>query len=408
MKYIARDMSETVQEASADYACVIVTGPRQVGKTTMLKKIAENSRHYVTLDDFNERYLAKHDPKMFLNLHPIPILIDEIQYAPELFAYIKIAVDNGAPPGSFWLTGSQAFTLMRLAGETLAGRVAVLHLTSLSQHEMFGDGESLNQFTTNVVELKNRITKYQRTDTIGLYKRIFDGALPGHISGKFANRGLFYASYLETYISRDIRDLVPDIHQEKFLLFLHAIAVRTGSIINAHSIASDIGTSDSTIARWLLLLEKSDVIYHLYPYSNNALKRTIKAPKLYFFDTGLVAYLARYNSPEILESGALSGAIFENYAINELRKNYLNRGFYPPFFYYHDRDNREIDLIIEENNEIIALEVKKTATPAKTLSKVFDLVKKPGICIKKSGIICMSDTLSAFDQDTLIIPIWAL
>lgn len=310
MRYIKRDIEEKIRSLNEEYACILITGPRQVGKTTVLRAIMDDSRTYVTLDDMEERALAKRDPAMFLQLHDTPIFIDEVQYAPELFSVIKMAIDNGAAPGSFWLTGSQAFRMMELAQESLAGRVAVLHMPSLSQHEVYGSGEC-TPFTVDLPALKARKQTHLPADIAAIYERIWNGSMPGLVSGKYTDRDVFYSSYAQTYIDRDVTEQIQLTDKLLFRDFIRAAACRAGQMLNIHDIASDVGVSNDTAKRWLQVLEKSDIIFLLRPYSNNLLKRTVQTPKMYFFDTGLVAYFTRYSSPEILANGAINGAILE-------------------------------------------------------------------------------------------------
>lgn len=405
MNYIKRDMENLILETAKEYAAVLIIGPRQVGKSTILNKLFKDTNK-VTLDDLQERNLAKNDPELFLKLHSSPIIIDEVQYAPELFSYIKIEIDKGAKPGSFLLTGSQAFKLMDLAQESLAGRIAILHLTSLSQHETNGL-DILKPFSLDIEELKNKKEKYLSYDINYLFSQIFHGQLPGYVSKKYTNRNIFYSSYLETYISHDVLN-DQQINKGKFLDFIRAAACRIGQVLNVHSLASDVDISDDTAKRWLNLLEKSEIIYFLHPYSNNLLKRVIKAPKLYFFDTGLVAYLTKYNSPQILLNGAINGAILENYVINEIRKNYLNLGEEPPLYYYHDKNLNEIDLIIISNGLLYPIEIKKTNNPNRAMVKSFSKLTKASLPMGKGAIICTKEELSAIDKDLLIIPIWLI
>lgn len=407
MGYIIRDMESLIKELTEEYSCILVCGPRQVGKTTMLKNIMAENRTVVSLDDLDERNLAKTDPAMFLSIHPAPVLIDEVQYAPELFSYIKMAIDNGAPAGSYWLTGSQAFKLMTLAQESLAGRVAVLHLSGISQKEMYGDGEN-TPFEISLQAISKRKENRQPTDVNGIYERIWGGSLPALLSGKFTNRNVYYSSYLQTYISRDVKDEIEGVSETQFLDFIRSCACRTGQLLNVHAIASDIGVSDQTAKRWLEVLEKSDVIFYLHPYSNNLLKRTIKAPKLYFFDTGLVVYLTRHSSPEILMNGAINGAILENYIVSEIRKTYLNRGEECFLHYYRDKDAKEIDLIIEENGLLHPLEIKKTSSPNLAMTSNFNLLEKASLPVGMGAIICLKETFTALDGNTLVIPVWMI
>lgn len=407
MKYIKRDMEAKIRSLAAEYACVLITGPRQVGKTTVLRSMMEENRTYVTLDDLEERALAKRDPALFLQMHELPIFIDEVQYAPELFSYIKIAIDNGAAPGSFWLTGSQAFRMMELAQESLAGRVAILHMPSLSQHEVYGTGEA-TPFAVDLPALKMRKKTNAPADMAFLYERIWNGSMPGLISGKYTDRDIFYSSYLQTYIDRDVTEQIQLTDKLLFRDFIRAAACRAGQMLNVHDIAADIGVSDDTAKRWLQVLEKSDIIFYLRPYSNNLLKRTITTPKMYFFDTGLVAYLTRYSTPEILANGAINGAILENYVVAEIRKTYMNCGKEFLMWYYRDKDSNEIDLVIESDGELHPLEVKRSVNPGTELTRAFRILDSGSVPRGVGAILCMRPELSAIDAKHLIIPIWMI
>lgn len=407
MNYIKRDLEDKILSLSKEYSCLLITGPRQVGKTTVLKHLMDDNREYVTLDDLEERRLAKKDPAMFLQMHCLPIFIDEVQYAPELFSYIKIAVDNGAEPGSFWLTGSQAFKLMELAQESLAGRIAILHMSSLSQHELFGD-KGTEPFTINIEALKRRKAINAPADINGIYERIWKGSLPGLASGKYTDRDIFYSSYIQTYIERDVSELIDKIDKILFSDFIRAAACRSGQMLNIHDIAQDVGVSDETAKRWLSVLEKSDIIFYLRPYSNNLLKRTIKTPKMYFFDTGLVAYLTRYSSPEILANGAINGAILENYVVSEIRKTYLNCGKECLLWYYRDKDSNEIDMVFESDGMLHPLEIKRSVNPPSEIIKAFGILDKGAVPRGQGAVLCMRPELSAINSDNFIIPIWMI
>ena len=406
MNYIKRDMENLINELTKEYACILITGPRQVGKSTMFEHI-DNNRNIVSLDDLQERNLAKTDPEMFLKIHKTPLLIDEVQYAPELFSYIKIAIDKGANPGSFWLTGSQSYKLMNLAQESLAGRIAILSLTSLSQNEICKFGE-INPFEIELKSLQNRLIGKQPVDVNEIYQRIWSGGLPGLASGKYTNRDVYYSSYLQTYLSRDVKEEIDLKDDLKFVDFIRAAACRIGQELNIHSIATDVEISDDTAKRWLGMLEKSEVIFFLHPYSNNLLKRTVKTPKLYFFDTGLVCYLTKYSSAEILQNSSINGAILENYVVAEIRKSYLNSGKELFMYYYRDKDQREIDLILQSNGMLHPIEIKKSSNPTSSMTKAFDLLKKPEIPVGEGAIICMKENLSALNGDVLIIPVWSI
>lgn len=407
MNYIKRDLEDKIISLSEEYSCLLITGPRQVGKTTLLRRLMSPERSYVTLDDLEERRIAKNDPALFLQIHDMPIFIDEVQYAPELFSYIKIAIDRGAAPGSFWLSGSQAFKMMELAQESLAGRAAILHMPGLSQQEIYGSGQN-TPFTVDLPALKTRKATGTPADMAGIYERIWKGSLPGYISGKFTDRSVFYSSYLQTYISRDVSELAAPVNRLQFQDFIRAAACRAGQMLNIHDIAQDVGVSDDTARRWLQILEKSDIIFYLRPYSNNLLKRTIKTPKMYFFDTGLVAYLTRYTSPEILQNGAINGAILENYVVSEIIKTYHNASQDCLLWYYRDKSSNEIDMVIESDGHLHPLEIKRSVNPGSELVGAFSVLDKGSVPRGKGAVICMRPELSAINADNYIVPIWMI
>lgn len=407
MRYIARNLEKVVLEVTKEYPVVLVTGPRQVGKTTMLQKLMEGTdRNYVSLDDLNERNLAKKDPEMFLQLHKPPILIDEVQYAPELFVYIKIHVDKYHNAGDFWLTGSQVFKRMSGIQESLAGRVAVLSLTSLSQAEICG-GE-MQPFTLDIEKLSARRKERTAADTGVIFDWIFRGSMPAIVSEKNSNSQIFYSSYLTTYIERDVREVSDAIDSLTFLHFITAVAARCGQILNIAEIARDADINQKQAKNWLGVLETLGLIFYLHPYSNNMLKRLVKTPKLYFYDTGLVCYLTKWSSAETLQSGAMNGAILENYVVAEIRKTYLNCGKDPYMYYYRDKDAREIDIILEHDGVLNPIEIKKSANPGSELIKVFKLLDKSSAKRSKGAVVCMKPELSAIDRENYIIPVWMI
>ncbi|MCM1364765.1 MAG: ATP-binding protein [Faecalibacterium sp.] len=407
MAYIKRDIEDKIIELSKEYSCILITGPRQVGKTTVLRQLMDDVREYVTLDDLEERGLAKRDPAMFLQIHSVPIMIDEVQYAPELFSYIKMEIDKGAAPGTYWLTGSQAFKLMELAQESLAGRVAILHMSSLSQHEIYGSG-ICRPFSLELDALKKREKTNESANISEIYARIWNGSMPGLVSGKFSNRDVFYSSYLQTYIDRDVKEQVQLTDSLIFRDFVRAAACRAGQMLNIHDIAQDVGVSDDTAKRWLQVLEKSDVIFYLRPYSNNLLKRTVKTPKLYFFDTGLVTYLTRYSSPEILANGAINGAILENYVVSEIMKSFHNNATECLLWYYRDSNSNEIDIVIESDGLLHPLEIKRSVNPGSELINTFNLLDKASVPRGKGAVLCMRPKISAINSENYIVPIWMI
>ncbi len=407
MKYISRNLENVVNNVTKEYPVVLVTGPRQVGKTTMLQKLMEGTnRAYVTLDDLNERNIAKTDPELFLQLHKPPVLIDEVQYAPELFTYIKIHVDKNHAPGAFWLTGSQAFKLMEGVQESLAGRVAVLSMTSLSQAEIYGG--AAEPLTIDIEALSARKEGRKEADARAIFERIYRGSMPAIVSGANSNSQIFYSSYLSTYIERDIRELSDSIDSLKFFRFITAVAARCGQMLNIADIARDADINEIQAKSWLGILETLGIIFYLHPYSNNLLKRLVKTQKLYFYDTGLVCYLTKWSSAETLESGAMNGAILENYVVAEIVKTYLNCGTEPYMYYYRDKDAKEIDIILEHDGIINPIEIKKTSNPGTELIKVFNFLDKSSTPRSKGAVICMKPDLSAIDRDNYIVPVWMI
>lgn len=409
MVYIKRHLEETIMEMSKLFPAILLTGPRQSGKTTMLKELAareERPREYVTLDDFNERHMAKNDPALFLQMHEPPVLIDEAQYAPELFPYIKIHIDQHHEPGDFWMTGSQIFPMMQGVQESLAGRVGVLRMSPMSQREITGAENA--PFSVDLQRLLGESKKIEPMTMPQVFQRLWRGSMPRIAGEDGFSPERYYPSYLSTYIERDVRELSGAIDALKFMDFITAVAARSGQMVNYNAIAEDADIDLATCKGWLNILETLGIIFMLRPYSNNVLKRTIKTPKLYFYDTGLVCYLTRWSSPEVAMRGAMSGALLENYAVSEIIKGYQNAGKQPFLHYYRDRDAKEIDLLLEENGKLCPVEIKKTASPDKRLTRVFKVIDKSPLSLGTGAILCMADKFSAIDQDNLIVPIWMI
>ena len=403
-------MEDTFLRCAREYPALLLTGPRQTGKTTMLKqlmKAEKKSRTYISLDDYDARTLALGDPVLFFQTYKPPLFIDEVQYAPGLFTGIKKLIDMGANPGDFWMTGSQLFKLMKGVQESLAGRVALLHLSPLSQQEIYPVFKP-GPFTLDYKILLARQKKTTPLTAIEVFERIYHGSMPALASGKISDRELYYSGYIRTYLERDIKDLVSGIDFLKFIDFIRSVAARTAQLVNYKHIADDAGMNQETAKSWLRLLEALGIIFFVRPYHHNILKRMIKTPKLYFYDTGLAVYLTRWNSVETLINGAMNGAFLENYIISEILKGYENAGKEAAMYFYRDKDAKEIDLVLEGDGELMPLEIKKTSSPVKSMIASFTALEKPPLKRGKGALICLAEYIGAFDSDNFILPVGLL
>ena len=395
---IERELSKRVKKINETRKVLLVTGPRQVGKTTMLKSLAENNRKYVSLDDLNLRKLAQDDPKLFMMTYKPPIIIDEIQYAPNLLSYIKLDVDSNENKGIYWLTGSQKFHLMKGVSESLAGRVGILEMTSLSYAEK-------HNFESNVFDPRNLKTKFEM-DPVHLFEEIFKGGMPEYYVNNI-DRKDFFDSYIRTYIERDVRDLTNVKNIVTFEKFLVSMASRNGELLNYNSISQDAGIDEKTAKLWTSILVQSDIIYLLQPYMSNELKRVTKTPKIVFMDTGLCAYLCKWDNAINLMNSSVSGHYLETFIISELIKNKRNSTEQLDYdiYFYRDRDGKEIDLLIYFNNTLYPFEIKKTANPTKEMLKNFDILSKTNKEIGQGGVICLYPEIIPLTEKEKIIPI---
>lgn len=405
--YIKRALEQSIINISGSFPVVLLTGARQVGKTTMLKKLGGEKRSYVTLDDPMVRELAVTDPALFFQRYTPPLLIDEIQYAPQLLPYIKIMVDRERKNGQFWLTGSQVFHLMKGVSESLAGRVGIVYLLGLSRAEIM-DQSHHSGFVPRGNELKNANKLAMPLDLKTLYEEIYRGGMPAVFVDKKINLEVFFSSYVQTYLERDIKDLTQVGDELVFFRFLTAAAARTAQEVNYASLAGDVGISEPTAKQWLSILVSSGIVYLLEPYFNNTLKRLIKRPKMYFLDTGLCAYLTKWTSAETLEVGAMSGAFFETWVVTEIIKSYYFQGKRPPLCYYRDKDQKEIDLLIIEDNKVYPLEIKKSANPGREAIKHFAVLARTPLEIAGGGIICLCNDLIPINEQYWFIPVKVL
>jgi predicted AAA+ superfamily ATPase len=401
--YTKRTIEPIIRITSNSFPVILITGPRQVGKTTVFQNCEDSPRNYVSLDDIGERGLAQNDPKLFLEKYPYPLLIDEVQYAPNLFTYIKINVDKEKKDDMYWLTGSQQFSMMRNVSESLAGRVGILNLQGLSQSEKHGYPVSLPFLPTNEY-IKKQAERNIKFDLRSLYEIIWRGSFPKLFLRKDVDWGTFYLSYLQTYIECDVRELSV-VDEVLFLKFIGVLAARTAQELNYTSIANDVGVSQPTVKSWVSLLRTSGLVYLMQPYYSNPTSRLIKTPKLYFLDTGLVAYLTKYQTPEILENGALSGAILETYIISEILKSYWHNGKQQDLYFYRDKEKVEIDLIIEENGKLYPIEIKKKSNPDKDDIKNFSALNKFNKPIGEGAVICLAQDWLPITREVSRVPV---
>ena len=404
MTYITREIERKFLKVNSFFKAVLVTGARQVGKTTMLKHLcAGTDRTYVTLDNMMARELAKSDPVLFFQTYKPPILIDEVQKAPELFEQIKIMCDETDEKGLFWLTGSQQYKMMNNVRETLAGRVCILELYSLSQREknniLFDCALDFSLET-----LKKRQLQIDKNDVEAVFNHIWEGGMPQVMGADDELRQEYYNSYIDTYLMRDVAEEGGITDSIKFAKFLKACAALVAEQVNYATLAESTDISEPTAKEWLQLLQGLGIIYLLQPYANNELKRLTKTPKLYFCDTGLCAYLSMWLTPQTLMNGAASGHYYENYVVMELVKNYAYSHAKANVTYYRDSNAKEIDVFVEENKTIHPLEIKKSANPNSREVKKFTFLDKTTLQRGNGGIICMCEEPIPIDAENCYIP----
>jgi predicted AAA+ superfamily ATPase len=404
--YIKRHVEDTIKKVSEMYPAVIVTGPRQVGKTTVLKKLYGNLR-YVTLDNPETLEYARNEGGLFFKTFIPPVVLDEVQYAPELFPYIKIIADETKQKKLFYMTGSQTFHLMKNVSESLAGRIGIIQILGLSLREIkerkfnmpfLPTGGYLEQLEEDVKELSQE----------EIWSIIQRGSMPrlyhADVDDNFWRQ--FYSYYVKTYIERDVRALTQVGDEIAFLQFMRLLAASTGQLLNYSRIANEIGKSVGTVKNWVSILRTSGVIYLLQPYYHNFNKRVVKTPKVYFLDTGLASYLTGWYTPEQLQFGAMSGCMFETFVVSEILKSYYNKGYDDfGFSFYRDKDMNEIDLLIENNGVLYPIEIKKTGSPNKQDIKAFSkLEKEEKKILGEGGIICMADSIRYLTTKDRVIP----
>ena len=404
MQYIERALERKFLRMDAFFKAVLVTGARQVGKTTMLKHLAEGrDRTYVTLDNLMTRTLAQTDPVLFFQTYKLPILIDEVQKAPQLFEQIKIMCDDSDETGLFWLTGSQQFSMMKNVRESLAGRIGILELFSLSRSEIEGTIFA-DELDFSLPCLLARQTRVKKNNILDVFEHIWRGGMPQVLHADAEQRQEYYDSYIDTYLMRDIAEAGGITDTVRFRRFLLACAALAAEQINYKTLADAAGISQPTAKQWLLALQCLGIVYLLQPYANNELKRLGKTPKLYFCDTGLCAHLSMWLTRNTLMNGAANGHYFENHVIIELLKHYAYAKTKANLSYYCDANAKEIDVFVEENNRIHPLEIKKSANPDRREVRKFDLLDKVQLERGHGGIVCMCEEVIPIDDMNCFIP----
>lgn len=401
--YISRASEHLVQKMASMFKVVLVTGSRQVGKTTLLRYLLDEDYNYVTLDDINQLEIARSDPKLFFINNPGKIIIDEVQNAPELFLEIKRIVDSKEDMGQIVLTGSQTFSLMKNVTETLAGRIGIMELNGLSLREIRADSYNEpfipNQDYFNASRVSTSIHE--------LWRIIHRGSMPELYRNEKMDWQLFYSSYVSTYIERDVRMVLEVKDLNMFSRFMVALAARTSQLLNYDAIAQEIGINPKTAKEWVSVLQTSGIITIIQPFSNNHLSRVIKTAKIYFMDIGLVCYLLRWLTPQTLMNGAMSGQILENFVVSEIIKSFVNKGIINvPIYFYRDKDMKEIDLIIEDSGVLYPVEIKKSASPHKSMAKTFPILERAmGYTVGKKTILSLVDRTYYLEEDLLAYPI---
>jgi uncharacterized protein len=402
---IQRTLAREILAMTAAFKVLLVTGPRQVGKTTLLEAIGGDTRSYVSLDNLSQRAAAIQDPAGFIERLELPVIIDEVQYAPNLFPYIKLAVDGSSERGQFWLTGSQQFEMMQHVTESLAGRVGLLELLGISLAEE-QNRESSVSFLPELSVLKSRQKIAKSVSMKQMFHTIWRGSYPDIVSSDGYKWERFFDSYISTYLQRDIQEYLGVKNKANFLKFLRVAAARTGQLINYADMAADVGVSQLTIKSWLHALEASGIVRLLQPYHTNMAKRLLKTPKLYFLDTGLCSYLCGWLDADVLERGAMNGAMLETYVVSEIIKSYVHHGRTPRLFFYRDKDKNEIDLLIEENGVVYPIEIKKTASPNASDCKSFVKLRKMQMPVGHGCVLCFVSTLIPLAEGVDAVPIW--
>ena len=406
--YITRKLESKIAELSASFPAIMVTGARQVGKTTLLKHMAEPNRAYVSLDTPENRLLAVEAPSAFLQKYTPPVIIDEFQYAPVLLQYIKAYVDEHKRYGDFWLTGSQSFVSMKNVSESMAGRIGIVNLHSLSRSEI--SGALFDEYDTEIEKLIAKQKKGSQLSRMDTYAAMLKGGMPRLHEENPPSDSDYFGAYFQTYLSRDIKDLAQVADELSFYKFMRVCASLATAMVEYSSISNKVGISVQKAKEWMSVLVSSGIVVLIPPYSTNALKRVVKSGKIYFMDMGLLCYLRGISDVSVLEKISDSGVFFENYVVSEIYKSFINSGYIPPLYYYRDANNRkEIDLIIERNMVLCPIEIKENASPGSKAARHFSALapaQRDGLTIGQGNIICNCSDLHPIGEGIWAVPHW--
>lgn len=405
---IKRTILKEIEESANNRPVTLITGPRQVGKSTLANLFVDKGFSYVTLASSREAQLARNDPALFLSLHKWPLVIDEVQKAKPIFEEIEAVVDSerikdGKGYGMFILTGSQTYRLMEGISESMAGRVSIIHMPPLSRNETIGLMDE--KFSFDLAKIQSKANSYPISSS-SLYEIIHRGFYPELWANKSLKTEKFYRDYVETYIERDISDIAQVEDKYLFRSFMELLASMTGQELHYDKISRSLGIDYRTVKKWISILLTSGLIYLLEPYNDNSIKkRIVKSPKIYFADTGLACYLAKVTSSQMLQASYLKGPFVETYIIGELRKSYLNNGMNPPFYYYRDNNGNEIDLVVVEEGAMHLIECKSGITYRKSDIKSFLQLDNVALTKGKRLLICLTDTVYPLGEGAYAVPV---
>lgn len=412
--YVKRDIEKVLLKASESFQVITLFGSRQVGKTTTADYLFGNEFGFVTLDDSDELALAHNNPKAFFESHPWPLIIDEVQKEAGLLNEIKRIVDEQRRIWMrrgeqrrlmFVLTGSNQFELQEGISESLAGRTAVINMSGFTQMEKRGiEGSLFKVDFENSINKQHLYRDFYRS-SLEIFDDIFQGGMPDICTGE-SERNLYYKAYVDTYIEKDVRKLISASSEMQFRRFIEILALRTAQELVYSDISKDLGINVDTCKRWISILQTSGIVYLLQPYMANMSKRIIKAPKLYFMDTGLCAYLCKWPSSEMLKDGVMNGAFFETFVVSEVIKSFLNNGVNPAqyLYYYRDIDKKEVDILLVKDGVLYPVEIKKGISPTKP-TKNFSVLEKYKMPIKRGMVIDNTDAVRAINDNAFYFPV---